>query len=854
MNKSQYSDEENIDDPSSTTESNNIKLKDSFRNRFKLLENEIKDSHLALDENYFQCIDETIGISRLLRDSKSIFIAKSNEPIDKEKLKQQRQIFNSREYETGDEINKVNNKLVFFISDCLWNYSKHIKSLIKTYSINNLIIYCSMSELAHMSHPKSSITSVSSIPTSIQQNILSPLNKQQHQQQLQQQNLQSPSQQSQPLQSQQKQAQLYDKYREEYKKIMLAVFNNKKKQSKDSDQEKEDSAEEDDIALPDISCQIIYFPTCYSLMFPNFFTIPIQKSFFPSYYFINDLKLSEYKLSKMPENIQDDVHKTIHSFLSFLNDLKLGSVNGEDLNIFPIGPFSNYLANEIQSTLSAVSSVQLEDYHPISLILIDRTLDLVSPSLHLENSMDRVYYSTTTKYNNDGVKSQQPIIDNISIIYDSLNMNDSKLLKMNQCPEIISTINNSSGFLDGANGVKKRGDRIWDSLITKSLKESIMQLKRKLVEIISKENISVDISKIAGPVNIQSLMSLVQVLKDHEFTYRYQEIISAVCSIDQTLKLSNSNFHWDNLLSIEKILLLSAGYEMEDDNDSDGSDEEDQEEPSILSQICDIIETPISSGEDPNKFYSIQEILLLCTLAYSIKGLTSKISQKYLDQLFNNSSRPQNDPNYFNLVSTLEKVPVFSESDEDRLVKTLKKKILNGIKRKDDEILQFLNNTIGTHNLDDDEEEIENFLKNTILFKLKRISIIRQKYLQDHRSLIKGGSIGATYNSLLSQLAKSLFDSKGSKDFEKFSSSSLVGYLLGKTSWMSRSQKKKDKPFDSRKVIIYILGGITFTEIKELSDHFEKSIKQFKDYSNHQILIGSNQIITPLKVYKKLFE
>ncbi|KAK5578089.1 hypothetical protein RB653_003042 [Dictyostelium firmibasis] len=869
--------------------SNNIKLKSNFEKRFQEIENELRDSHIGLDENFYQSINDNIGISKLIRLSKSIYIAKDNENIDKEKETQQHQIFTTQEYENGIEIHDIDNRLVFFCSDYLWNCEKPIKSLLKVYSINNCIIYCGLSELAHISHPNSSNLKNNSKSSSKSKSIN---------------NMQD-----------------FQYFKNQFIEKMELSFKKENKNKNNDDDDDDDDYEYYQDELPNISCIIKYFPLCYSQPFKNFFTIPTQKSLFPSNYFINDLKLNEYKLNKMPKEIQDNVHKTIHSFLSFLNEMKLGSVSGEDLNIYPIGPFSNYLAHEIQTTLATVTNQQQDDYHPISLLLVDRSLDLVGPSLHSENSMDRIYFSTTTpiKNNNndnnnnnnknfdgDCTNNYRPII-NIETFFD----NDNKIVSessINECPKIISTINGSDierhqNIDDSTNG------RLWDGLITKSLKDVIMILKRRLVEIISKENINVDISSIAGPTNIQSLIALVNVLKngvsndngdDDEYDgdnnkdnsnqmlmYRYNDLIEAVAAVEQTLNLS-SQFHWDQLLSIEKILLLSSGYEL-DDNHNDDSDEEDSDEdnsePSILSQICDIIETPISGGGD-DKYYSIQEILILCVMAYSIKGLTSKLSQKHLDSLSStlNSSSVNNNSNLSgsggindnNSVSTLEKIPIFSDSDEQRLINCLSDKILKENIFKD---LKFLKRDSTNNNDDDDDDdkdederkeregnerermidknELNEILKKKVLGTLKSIAIIRQKYLNEHKSLISGGGsmMGATYSSLLSQLVKSLFENRDTKDFEKFNSSSLVGYLLGKTNWMGRS-KKREKPLDNRKVLIYILGGITFTELKELTDLFEKTLKssQYKEFSNHQFLIGSNQILTPLKLFNHLFK
>eukprot|EP01132_Coremiostelium_polycephalum_P007785 gene7785-9584_t len=536
--------------------------------------------------------------------------------------------------------------------------------------------------------------------------------------------------------------------------------------------------------------------------------------------------------------------------ISFLNGLKLGSIVGDDLSIYPIGTYSQFIANEILNTLStSTNSKQQDDYHPISLILIDRNLDLVGPCLHTENAMDRIYSTITNT--NDGKINIDPIYN--PLLFDESSEGNA----MTNLPNIYGSVS----------PLLLNNDRIWNIFFSKTLKEATVLLKRKLVDIIAKENLNFDLSTNTGAININSLLSLLNLFKDndsqHGLFYKYQEIIECISAIAQTYQ-SSSQLHWDHLQSIEKILLLSSGF----NDDNEQSDDDDADSTSLLSQITELINTPISGITGTDK-YTVMEIFTLSILAYSLISDQQKIQDNEDDEEEEDDESDEEEEsttkklylNQLKLTST-KSITVFSIDDELKFIDTLTDRILKDLQSNNNNNLkdkQFINQfIINNQEVDEEGEEKKKELKikKSIIEKIilfKRLGTCRNG-LNEFKSLIHGGITGSTYQGLISQVCKAIFATgkKEIKDLEKFNPSTLVGSLL--RGWVGRAgYKKRDKPIDNRKIIIYVLGGITYQELKELTETTEKICRTQSEFSNYQIIFGSSSIQTGVKILSQVF-
>ncbi len=70
--------------------------------------------------------------------------------------------------------------------------------------------------------------------------------------------------------------------------------------------------------------------------------------------------------------------------------------------------------------------------------------------------------------------------------------------------------------------------------------------------------------------------------------------------------------------------------------------------------------------------------------------------------------------------------------------------------------------------------------------------------------------------------------------------------LLGKLGFSKSLQQTKTKhPGNNNKIVIFIIGGISMNEIRQVSITVQELLKQSIDCKDLEIIIGSNQIYIP---------
>ena len=136
-----------------------------------------------------------------------------------------------------------------------------------------------------------------------------------------------------------------------------------------------------------------------------------------------------------------------------------------------------------------------------------------------------------------------------------------------------------------------------------------------------------------------------------------------------------------------------------------------------------------------------------------------------------------------------------------------------------------------------------------LIIKLNKIANCRSNLTQ-FKTLIKHSNKGNTYVSLVNQIANKVFDNNRPDliDLERIGTSATFGNILkgfGRFGF-GTSKPVKQHPADNTIIIIFVVGGISFNEIKEIRE----SIVNHK--SNIQVLIGSTKIIKSNDVYNKI--
>jgi hypothetical protein len=156
-------------------------------------------------------------------------------------------------------------------------------------------------------------------------------------------------------------------------------------------------------------------------------------------------------------------------------------------DIYSIGNTSKLVANEIHSLQKNITNSKNEQQITTSLIIIDRHLDLVSPSFNIsDNIMDRIYSTLFNKDKND---------NNIPNLKFEISKYEEKKSNCLSCITKNSFIN-------------------LDHLVIKREKESLIYIRKCLMDIITIEKIP--FTQKMGNVTTKELISLLNLLNKVE--------------------------------------------------------------------------------------------------------------------------------------------------------------------------------------------------------------------------------------------------------------------------------------------------------------------------------------------------
>jgi len=435
----------------------------------------------------------------------------------------------------------------------------------------------------------------------------------------------------------------------------------------------------------------------------------------------------------------------------------------------------------------------------VSLILIDRTLDLVSPMLHSDNLIDRI--ENVLSGSNGSHYTMDRRIDMSIISKDSKMVNpDSINLKVME-DNIPQNVVNLSGNLAHPNDKLVAG--LVESLLLKKEKEALNEVRKKIVDVMTKEKIPFAMPKM-GSVNIKQLVSLIEVLyKENQFQfYKLNNFLQINVGVVQALQ-SSSNSKWDELSGIEKILLLSV---------------EDKSQ-SLLSRIIELMS---QSNSDGTPSFTIKDIICLSIMIFSLVGDGSTAFEKRELDLFRELLLKR----IIDLVDT-------PQSLEGWLGMELLHRLqaLNSRTDKSSEEYQYDKKRLVL--------EVEDRVSDLISY-LKDLENLRSSMVE-YKSLMKTGRMGSTYIPLVAQIINNIFDPKQTelRDLEHVSSNTGVGSYL--RSFSILALKAKAKPSDNSVVIIFVVGGITANEIREIRDSFKQKTV---------LLIGSTSLATSTLMYQ----
>ncbi|KAK9143479.1 hypothetical protein Syun_012879 [Stephania yunnanensis] len=286
------------------------------------------------------------------------------------------------------------------------------------------------------------------------------------------------------------------------------------------------------------------------------------------------------------------------------------------------------------------------------LLLIDRTLDLLTPCCHGDTLVDRMFSSLARKertspfhliQNHQGVSSLQvpPLLVQIPL-ENSLSMKDTATddcLLMERIEafqngwnsfDLDSELNwtdlqcrissenhviSDEGLLFGSfvSTDNYQGTKYMEALLDRRMKEGALLIKKWLEEVLRREKISTNVGMRAGSVRAAELRTMVSALsKDQSCIMRNKGIIQLASAAALALGEPNSS-RWDAFLSAERILRVSAAGDTSQ---------------SLSAQIRDLINKSISvnfhdqnlKSESSQGLLSFQDALLLAITGYILAG------------------------------------------------------------------------------------------------------------------------------------------------------------------------------------------------------------------------------------------
>ena len=358
--------------------------------------------------------------------------------------------------------------------------------------------------------------------------------------------------------------------------------------------------------VTDNSVTIIFSPFlhCSSLL-PGLFLLVSSHDTFPYMSYDNtDITTESPGMRTVQENIPIDYklnyEGVAYGLVEYINYL------GLSVDIFPLGTTSRFIGKQINSymldnSINVIPTLVNTTINS-SLILIDRNLDLVSPTLHSDNLLDKLIHIL-------------PTTDNLNDILIGLNnattLNNSNSTIMMNTPinNNNNNNNNDSNYQDYKSvfgTIAQPEETIVNYIIyllsCKKEKEALNEIIKKLVEIASKEKLEFQLPKSVNSIKqLNYMFSLFY--SDSTVYIKYSPLLSILSAILHVYSNSNSNNkYWDELVGIEKTMLITI----------------DDKNESLLKKIIEISSNAIPGTETTT--FTIEQIVTLAIFSYSLLG------------------------------------------------------------------------------------------------------------------------------------------------------------------------------------------------------------------------------------------
>ncbi|XP_050684636.1 sec1 family domain-containing protein 2-like [Leptidea sinapis] len=507
----------------------------------------------------------------------------------------------------------------------------------------------------------------------------------------------------------------------------------------------------DAIGKEQYAVEVIYIPL-FSITPTNvLFLTPPYHNMYPKY---------EGRLK--PDSNSVDLYSLSHNERSAIRRLA-GGLNSlfESLSykeeIFYMGQLSSLLAGVLENSPVCIARKKTCTT-PISLVIIDRTLDLCGVTSHsTESVMDRMIavLPRFPGHSNEVAVDMTPLCQVTVVSHpDDIQMS----------PGCVYHANDDSCL------------QTYDYMINKSQKEVMLDLYNKLSKL--------DLPKSPGlktllKVTPQSVEKLVAVSKgNNEIICNHAGILQQALGVVQMIKSPNRS-QFDLVTSLEKQVIENLAAS--------------RESTSVLHQLSHLIKSRKDRG------LQLENLLALLVHVYSLTGAEV----------------------------------VFNKQHEDQLQETLSVAIFEDHKT-------LLTNVETGHIVT--PEECEQISIN-IMSDLKTISQMRNN-LQRYNSVLKQSEngVGHEYRGVLQQLVDDLVNTERPDLPDLRHRNEGIKDLLrsGLNILTSKKARGAKHPLDNQTVIVFVIGGITADECKQLN----RSV--ITSGIDNNVIIGSTKFVNPV--------
>ncbi|KAJ1696569.1 hypothetical protein LUZ63_005081 [Rhynchospora breviuscula] len=280
------------------------------------------------------------------------------------------------------------------------------------------------------------------------------------------------------------------------------------------------------------------------------------------------------------------------------------------LEIFSLGDTSKSIGKTMMD-MSSLYDVSRRTKRSAGLLLVDRTVDLLSPCLHGDSFLERILSSLPRQHSTSkAAQSPSKIIKRIpldmDVPFDTIleeERGNNRLYE--NVINFISGWNSSqvddnnfeiSPKLSGAFLANYTGASYLESLLDRGAKDGLLLVKKWLLESLKNENLSFS-SKVTSQSDLPNMVKIIS--RDQKVLVRNRGIVKLALAADMANSEPQSS-RWDAFVSAERILSVSS---------ADSSQ-------SLSSEIRDFINTSITS----QGILSLKDVLLLSMVGYILAG------------------------------------------------------------------------------------------------------------------------------------------------------------------------------------------------------------------------------------------